>query len=343
MNDPRPEDSTAELGMGALFLRSGFGGVLMGLANLVPGISGGTMLLAAGVYPDFINAIAKVSTFRFTKRSILVLTGVVLAAALAIVLLAGTVKDLVVGHRWLMYSFFIGLTLGGVPLIWSMIRSRGAAVWAGVAIGFAVMVALVLAQGASSAAAGAPASGFMFFLVAGIAGASAMVLPGVSGGYLWLVLGVYVPILGAIDACKNLVSAGDWSGLWQPLSQTVAPVALGMVIGIVVVSNALNWALEHYAKLTLGALLGLLLGAIVGLWPFQHGVAPTAGDTLKGQTVAVSSDGVLKLEPTGKTLEPDDYPVAYFSPTVTQAAGALGLVLFGLGLTLGISRVTRER
>ena len=91
----------------------------MGLANLVPGISGGTMLLAAGVYPGFISAIAEVTTFRFRFRSLILLASVVGSAALAILLLAGSVKDLVVDHRWIMYSLFIGLTLGGVPLVLS--------------------------------------------------------------------------------------------------------------------------------------------------------------------------------------------------------------------------------
>ena len=94
----------------------------MGLANLVPGISGGTMLLAAGVYPQFIRGVAEISTFRFRLRSMVLVACVVAGAAIAIVALAGTVKDLVIQHQWVMYSLFIGLTLGGVPLLWRMVR-----------------------------------------------------------------------------------------------------------------------------------------------------------------------------------------------------------------------------
>ena len=100
-----------------LAVRSAIGGGLMGLANLVPGISGGTMLLAAGVYPAFIGAIAEVTTLRFRPRSLLLLASVATAAGLTILLLAGSVKSLVQDHRWIMYSLFIGLTLGGVPLL----------------------------------------------------------------------------------------------------------------------------------------------------------------------------------------------------------------------------------
>ena len=83
-------------------LRSVIGGILMGLANLVPGISGGTMLLAAGIYPCFINAIAEVTTLRLRVATIAVLGSVVGAASVAILLFAGVAKELVVDHRWMM-------------------------------------------------------------------------------------------------------------------------------------------------------------------------------------------------------------------------------------------------
>ncbi|MDJ0766967.1 MAG: DUF368 domain-containing protein, partial [Myxococcota bacterium] len=104
-NDPA---APKQLPMPLLTIRSTIGGVLMGLANLVPGISGGTMLLAAGIYPNFIESIAQVTTFKFRMRSLVTLGCVVVSAAVAIVLLAGTIKELVVDQRWIMYSVFIG-------------------------------------------------------------------------------------------------------------------------------------------------------------------------------------------------------------------------------------------
>ena len=89
------------------------GGVLMGLANLVPGISGGTMLLAVGIYPRFIEAVADTTRLRLRLQPLLLLSVVAAAGGLAILLLAGFLRDLVVHQRWIMYSAFIGLTLGG--------------------------------------------------------------------------------------------------------------------------------------------------------------------------------------------------------------------------------------
>jgi len=127
-------------------LRSLLGGVLMGLANLVPGISGGTMLLASGVYPRFITAIGEVTSFKFRKPSLVVLGCVVAAALLAVISLAGVIAEVVVGYRWVMYSLFIGLTLGGVPVVWRLIDKHTASVWIGAVFGFAGMAALALLQ-----------------------------------------------------------------------------------------------------------------------------------------------------------------------------------------------------
>ena len=331
-----PTDSAASpsVPMPVLAVRGVVGGVLMGLANLVPGISGGTMLLAAGIYPRFIQAIADVSTFRFRLPSMVVLGSVVIAAAAGILLLAGGIKDLVVNQRWIMYSLFIGLTLGGLPVVWRMARPATPALWGGAVAGFIAMAALALAQQAGAGAAGGGGSSFVMMFVAGLAGASAMILPGVSGGYLLLVLGTYVPILSGIDLFKEALSARDLTAAMDPAMSVMLPVGLGVVAGVVGVSNLLKWLLANHEKATLGVLLGLLLGAVVGLWPFQAGVEPTLGETIiKGQVVTAENLAEFDLE---------DYPVAYFSPTGGQIAGALGLILLGIGVTTLVARFGGE-
>ncbi len=335
--DPIPAASPTRLARAAL------GGVLMGLANLVPGISGGTMLLAAGVYRAFIHAVAEVTTLRFRPRSILLLGAVGGAAVLAIGLLAGPTKALVVEQRWIMYSLFIGLTLGGVPLVWRLARPATAEVWIGAACAFAVMVLMALGQPGGSGGERNTA----LLLVSGVAGASAMILPGVSGGYLLLLLGQYVTILGAVDGLKiglietlealrsgtldlaDIVGSSQAAPALEALG-VLMPVGIGVVVGVVGVSNAVRWLLDHYAHPTLGALLGLLFGAVVGLWPFQEGVPPGPGDVLKGQ--------VLTAE-TASEVEADDWPVRTFRPSSAQVGGSLGLVLAGLGITLLVARV----
>ncbi|MEM1445032.1 MAG: DUF368 domain-containing protein [Planctomycetota bacterium] len=356
-NSPRDETPP----MGGLVARSALGGALMGLANLVPGISGGTMLLAAGVYPRFIAAIGEVTTLKFRKASVVVLGTVVVAAVLAIGLLAGVVKTLVVEQRWAMYSLFIGLTLGGVPVVWRLLKESqsqrsGAAGWLIPAVvGFIAMAALAIVQSSGAAGAGGN-DGFVFMLLAGVAGAAAMILPGVSGGYLLLVLGVYVPILAGIDAFKDALSARDFAALWNVGLAVILPVGVGVLVGVVGVSNLLRFLLARYERATLGVLLGLLLGAVVGLWPFQQSVEPTDGMVVKGRAIQpmTDADGVaawvfadsIESNSSDVTIEPvdaEDLPTEFFTPGVGQVAGALGLLVLGFGVTMGVDRLGREK
>ena len=198
MSTPPVYESHHVLPLRSLIFRSVLGGILMGLANLVPGISGGTMLLAAGIYPAFIASIAEVTTFRFARHSLILLGVVAGSAGSAILLLAGPTRDLVVEQRWIMYSLFIGLTLGGVPLVWRLARPATSALGIGATAGFALMV--LMALGDSGRTGDEASTGLL--LLSGMAGAGAMILPGISGGYL-LLLGQYLPILGAIDKAKQ--------------------------------------------------------------------------------------------------------------------------------------------
>jgi len=316
-----------------LALRAAIGGALMGLANLVPGISGGTMLLAAGVYTGFIGAIAEITTLRFRPASMAVLGPVVLTALLAILFLAGAVKTLVVEHRWVMYSLFIGLTLGGVPVLWRMIRPASFATWVAAGAGFAAMAALAVAQSRHAGAAADAGTGVVLLFLAGLAGASAMILPGVSGGYLLLVLGQYVPILSAVDRFKTALGAADVDAIVGIGLSVVLPVGLGVVAGIVGVSNLLRWLLRRHAAATLGVLLGLLAGAVVGLWPFQEGVMPEVGDVVKGRALTAA---------TLAELDPEDWPTRFFRPGAVQVAASLALVAAGVLVTAGIARLGRD-
>lgn len=295
----------------------------MGLANLVPGISGGTMLLAAGVYPQFIHAIADVSTCKLKTTSLIVLITVGATVVLSILLFAGPVRDLVVHYRWAMFSLFIGLTLGGLPVVWKMARPATPALLGGAVAGFLIMGTIAWFQ-ASAHPTAAESSGPVMMVIAGLAGASAMILPGISGGYLLLVLGVYVPILTAISSFVEALKAKDWAALIAPGTEVILPVGLGVVVGILVVSNLLQWALDRFAKTTLGTLLGFLAGAVMGLWPFQKGVPPVLGSTFKGQIVT---------QETLSTLEPHKYPTEYFSPDGSQIMASVGLIILGFMLT----------
>ncbi|HVS65482.1 MAG TPA: DUF368 domain-containing protein [Thermoanaerobaculia bacterium] len=327
-----PQHEASDPGLVAVAPRAIAGGVLMGLANLVPGISGGTMLLAVGIYPRFVRAVAEVTTLRFRTVTLALLALIAGSAGLAIVLLAGTLRDLVVDHRWVMYSLFIGLTFGGLPLLIGMIRPATRGAWIGAAVGAIGMAVLGIAQ-ASGPAAVAGGGGFLALTLAGAAGASAMVLPGVSGGYLLLLLGQYLPILTAIDDVKDALAARDLGTALDPALTVLLPVGIGVAIGIAGVSNLLALLLRRYEKATLGVLAGLLVGAVFGLWPFQETAAPAATPASGIDAV----DATMSIE-----VEIAELPVRYFRPGAGQVAGSVGLIVLGFLATTGISRLGRS-
>ena len=160
-----------------------------------------------------------------------------------------------------------------------------------------------------------------------------MILPGVSGGYLLLVLGVYVPILSAIDEVKLALQARDATALLEPAMGVILPVGLGVAIGIALVSNAIRWLLARYELATLGALLGLLVGAVVGLWPFQRAVEPAVGDLFKGR--ALTADAIAGLSSA-------DWPNEFFAPTALHVVGSIALIAAGFAVTSLFARLGRE-
>lgn len=305
----------------------------MGLANLVPGVSGGTMLLAAGIYREFVGAIARITRLRPTIHSLLVLAVVGGSAAGAILLGAGLLKDLVVHRRWIMYALFVGLTLGGIPLVWRPVQRKSTPYWTGLAGGLGFMVALFWLQ-QSNAGGGAGGSNALALGAAGAAGASAMILPGLSGGYLLLLMGQYVPILSGVDRFKSALVARDVAAALDVGLAVILPVGLGVVAGVVLISNLVQWFFRRYEQATYGVLLGLLLGAVIGLWPFQRPVEPVFGETMiKGRVVTEATLDEFELE---------DYPTEFYRPGGGQIAGAVALLGLGLAATLALARPQRD-
>ena len=305
----------------------------MGLANLVPGISGGTMLVAAGVYRRFIEAVSDLSRLRLRLGPILTVAIVAGAAVVSIALFASLVSEALLRLRWGMYALFIGLTLGGVPVIWRLLRPASVGAWIGAVAGAAGMIALTWLQ--SGEIAGDSGSGSAMLFVGGAAGAAAMILPGVSGAYLLLLLGQYRPILEAIRSGASSAAAGEF-GAAIDSALVLLPVGIGVLVGLVAVSNLLRWLLRRYEKATLGVLLGLLIGAPAGLYPFKEGVPPRAGESFRGE--------VLDEAAASKLLEkPKDWPERSFTPSPIQVAGAVGFAAAGFLTTLAVARLGRAK
>ncbi len=276
---PRAAVDGSGLGIGSpiRLARCAITGILMGLANLVPGVSGGTMVLIMGLYDEFISSVADITRFKFSRRNVVFLGLLGGAAVVTVASLAGPMRGLVVSQRTAMYALFIGMTLGGVPSLWRMTRPLRGGAAVGALLGIALMVAIA-ASGRSThpsrhggAAASVPEVIEVSYgrdAAAGVLGMSAMVLPGISGAYMLLIIGRYEAILGAVALLKESALSGSAAGRTEALG-VIVPVALGAILGLVVVSNLLKWLLRRFPKQTSAVLLGILLGSVEGLWPFD--------------------------------------------------------------------------
>ncbi len=311
----------------------------MGIAMLIPGVSGGTMILAMGLYNEFINSIAEVTALRFSRRRLVFLSVLGACAGSSIVGLAGVILFLLFHHGSAMYALFIGLTLGGAPLLAKSLRPVRADVLAALIAGLGLMVGVFMLRHGR----GLPHNTGMD-LVSGVVGSTTMVLPGISGSYMLLVMDQYDRVIGTIEDLRTAVGSGDADSL-RRAAGIIVPVGIGMVAGIVGLSNVLKLLLRRFERLTIGFLLGMLLGSVMGLWPFgrpplegalarrdpaelvafadRHGIE-TAGVLDQDRLVACILDGW------------DDRAVNDFAPSSIAVAGVM--VVGGFLVTFVLAR-----
>jgi putative membrane protein len=246
-------------GLGLTYAR----GLLMGAADIVPGISGGTVALIVGIYERLIDSI------RAAASAPLALVRGDLAGVrarlrevdwlLVLPLLAGILTSLILGalviegllERYPQQTrgLFFGLIAASLPIPWRRIRAHTGTTWA--LAGAATVAAFVLTSIPPQTIAdpGLP----LVFLAASVA-ICAMILPGISGSFLLLVMGMYIPTLQAVSN-RDVVY--------------IAVFGAGAVIGLGLFSKLLGWLLDHREDATMAALVGLMLGSLRALWPWQ--------------------------------------------------------------------------
>jgi putative membrane protein len=233
----------------------------MGLADVVPGVSGGTMALLVGIYPRLIAALAAL-TSRVTWRAIAdrrwraawhAVDGAFLATlaagiALAVIAAAGLVEAALEAYRPWVYAAFLGLVAASTVVVARQVRRRGAAqvvAFGATAVGAFVLVGL--------APVATPDAGW-FLALTGAVAICALVLPGVSGAFLLVLLGQYERVLGAI-------ASGDLVAL--------APFAIGAAVGLLGFARLLAGWLRRAPDTTHAILAGFLVGSLRRVWPWQ--------------------------------------------------------------------------
>jgi len=234
-------------------LRNIIAGIVVGVSNVIPGVSGGTMAVVMNVYDELIDAI---SIRRFKKHLFFLIT-LVIGMAVGIKLFSGAIEFLFTNYNMQTNFTFLGLILGSLPMLYK----RATAVkfrWTSLipfAIAFAAMVLLDLfGSGAVDRGLAAEMSigKFLLLMAAGMVSAFAMIMPGVSGSMIMVLLGTYSTIIGAVSSLDLLI---------------LLPFGIGAVIGAVACLKLIKFLLDRFYQGTYFAILGLILGSLGALWP----------------------------------------------------------------------------
>ncbi len=250
-------------------------GAVIGVSNIIPGVSGGTMAVSMGIYDRVIYAVNQLfRQFRKSFRELLpILIGVLIglfAFAALIGALLGTNSEEIPGTRLPTNFAFIGLILGGLPAIYKRVNMKNAKVPGLIlfVLFLALVVVLPLLNPPETRTVDHSVGTALLMILLGAIASATMVIPGVSGSMILMLLGYYNSVINAMNDLRG----GDWSSL-----VILAPYTIGLLVGIVFIAKLMNYLLKEHAALTFCAIFGLVIGSPVALLMQNRECFPLAG------------------------------------------------------------------
>tara|TARA_X000001036_G_scaffold140021_1_gene132784 strand:+ start:31 stop:894 length:864 start_codon:yes stop_codon:yes gene_type:complete len=243
------------------YIKLFFKGVFMGIADAIPGVSGGTIALLLGIYEELISTISGLNFGLITKlknngfKSFWeslngnFLITLVLGIGISLILFVKISANLLTSHPLYVWSFFLGLILATVYVIYKLIES-----WNLVnIISTLLMIAFSIILTSDSLNISDDTNLF-YILICGIIASSAMILPGISGSLILVILGVYKILVEALDNLDVKI---------------ISSFLVGAVIGVISFSKILKWLFNNYKSLAYSIMLGLVIGSIEKIWPWN--------------------------------------------------------------------------
>lgn len=240
-------------------------GVVIGVANIIPGVSGGTMMVSMGIYDTLIHCITHL--FSEFKKSVATLIPYGIGMVVGIVALASLLKFLFANYPLPTSTTFIGLILGGLsPLLRKINKKKINAV--------AIIVFVVFFAGVIWMAVAGDVSNpesltldfmqIILLVVMGAIAAATMIIPGVSGSMMLMLLGYYTPVLNAVDSLKTAVFSGNLAAAANPFF-TLLPFGIGVLLGIFWVAKLIEWLLSRFPTQTYCGVLGLVIASPIAI------------------------------------------------------------------------------
>lgn len=292
-------------------------GMAMGAADVVPGVSGGTIAFISGIYEELLTTISNINLSLLTvlkkeglkaawkQANANFLAALLLGVAISVVSLAKGISFLLANQPILVWGFFFGLVLASVLYVGKQIdkwrvQEILALIVAG-ALAYYVTIAEPMVSDDAS---------FLFLFLSGALAICAMILPGISGAFILVLLGAYEAILTAVHS-RDL--------------QSIAVVGLGCIIGLLSFSRVLKWMFANYKNTTLAGLTGFIIGSLNKIWPWKETL--TTRINSKGIEVPVLQDSVLPTNYSGDA----------------QLTVAILLAVVGFALILGLEKLASHK
>lgn len=291
-------------------------GLAMGAADVVPGVSGGTIAFITGIYEELLETISNINLKALKKLKTEGLKGfwkhingnfliaLFLGIGISIVSLAKLITYLLEHHTILLWSFFFGLIVSSIYLVGKTIKKWDFTQIIGLLIGTAIAFYITILPPMENPNA------LWFVFISGAIAICAMILPGISGSFILLLLGSYEMILGAIKDMKLAV---------------IGVFALGCLTGLLSFSKLLNWMFKKYHDLTIAILTGFLIGSLNKIWPWKETISTRINS--HGEVVPFIQENILPTNYTGNS----------------QLLVATGMALVGLFLIIGIEKFASKK
>lgn len=249
-------------------------GAVIGIANIIPGVSGGTMAVAMGIYDTLIHSLTHL--FKEFKKSVMTLLPILLGAVIGIIGLSFLIEKM---FNWIPMQtnlLFIGLILGGLPAM--VVKVKGEKIKPGYIVACLIFFLIVVGSAAFGSAEGKSADLSMsFFNIVklfgvGVIASATMVIPGVSGSMMLMLMGYYNPLIETVNAFIRSLIAFDMEGIWAGFC-VLCPAGIGVVLGIFLIAKLIEIVFEKFPFYAYWAIIGLIVAspfAIVLLGTFGN-------------------------------------------------------------------------
>ena len=301
----------------------------MGAADVVPGVSGGTIAFISGIYQELIDSINKIDlkTILSVRKNGIKATWAALNGNFLLALISGifisiltfskVITFLLDNHPILVWSFFFGLVLASILLIWKQITH-----WKYYSL-FALLLGTFVSYYITIAKPVASPDSLPYLFLSGFVAIIAMILPGVSGAFILLLMGSYQTVIGTINQFREGIASFNMEILGQAMIKLMT-FAVGAILGLKLFSKILHWMFAHHKNTTLAVLIGFMIGSLNKIWPWKQ-VLETRLNS-HGEVVPFLEKSVLPQHFEGNP----------------QIIGAIVMVLFGFILIVGLEKIAAK-